>query len=206
MRYVPGTDLARFLRENAPLESATALSMLDQVGAALDAAHQLGLIHRDVKPGNVLLASGNCYLTDFGITKRTGAAESSAALTKTGQFLGTIGYVAPEQIEGREVDGRADIYALTCILDPVSHRLSPVPQGLGTGGHQRSSVGSTPSTHRVAAGASGGDRCRSGEGDGEICCGQIPDVLRADGGGARSARSGRSERGTARRSFSDGFP
>ncbi len=128
MRYVPGTDLARFLKENAPLESATALSMLDQVGAALDAAHQLGLIHRDVKPGNVLLASGNCYLTDFGITKRTGATESSAALTKTGQFLGTIGYVAPEQIEGREVDGRADIYALTCILYECLTGSRPFPK------------------------------------------------------------------------------
>jgi DNA-binding beta-propeller fold protein YncE len=128
MRYVPGSDLAKLLKENAPLESAMALSMLDQVGAALDAAHQLGLIHRDVKPANVLLASGNCYLTDFGITKQVGAP-SASALTKTGQFLGTIGYVAPEQIEGREVDGRADIYALTCILYECLTGSRPFPKG-----------------------------------------------------------------------------
>jgi len=127
MRYVPGSDLTKFLKENAPLESATALSMLDQVGAALDAAHELGLIHRDVKPANVLLASGNCYLTDFGITKQAGATEASA-LTKTGQFLGTIGYVAPEQIKGQEVDGRADIYALTCILYECLTGSRPFPK------------------------------------------------------------------------------
>ena len=128
MRYVEGTDLAKFLTTEAPLAPATAVSMLDQVGAALDAAHRLGLIHRDVKPANVLLASGHCYLTDFGLTKRASATEASAALTKTGQFLGTIAYVAPEQIEGREVDGRADIYALTCMLHECLTGSRPFPK------------------------------------------------------------------------------
>jgi len=116
MRYVDGTDLADLLRRHGPLEPATALTILDQVGAGLDAAHSCGLIHRDVKPGNVLIASGHCYLTDFGLTKRATAGGASAALTRTGQFLGTLDYVAPEQIEGRGVDARTDIYALTCML------------------------------------------------------------------------------------------
>jgi len=128
MRYVEGTDLAKFLKAEAPLAPATTISMLDQVGAALDAAHRLGLIHRDVKPANVLLASGNCYLTDFGLTKRASATEASAAVTRTGQFLGTIHYVAPEQIEGREVDGRADIYALTCMLHECLTGSRPFPK------------------------------------------------------------------------------
>jgi YVTN family beta-propeller protein len=116
MRYVEGTDLARHLRREGPLAPAAAISMLEQVGAALDAAHRRGLIHRDVKPGNVLIASGHCYLTDFGLIKRASASEVSRALTATGQFLGTVDYVAPEQIEGREVDARSDIYALACML------------------------------------------------------------------------------------------
>jgi len=128
MRYVRGSDLSRFLREQGALAPATALAMLDQVAAALDAAHRLGLIHRDVKPGNVLLAGGNCYLTDFGLTKRARAGDASAALTKTGQFLGTIDYVAPEQIEGRDVDGRADIYALTCMLHECLTGSRPFPK------------------------------------------------------------------------------
>ncbi len=128
MRYVQGSDLAKFLQAEGPLAPATTLSMLDQVGAALDAAHRLGLIHRDVKPANVLLASGNCYLTDFGLTKRASASEASVALTKTGQFLGTVDYVAPEQIEGREIDGRADIYALTCMLHECLTGSRPFPK------------------------------------------------------------------------------
>jgi DNA-binding beta-propeller fold protein YncE len=116
MRYVDGTDLAKLLRQGGRLTPGTTLGMLQQVGAGLDAAHRLGLIHRDVKPGNVLITWLHCYLTDFGLTKRATAGGASEALTRTGQFLGTVDYVAPEQIEGRGIDARTDVYALTCML------------------------------------------------------------------------------------------
>lgn len=128
MRYVEGTDLAEYLRKEGPVSPATAIALLDQVAAALDAAHSLGLIHRDVKPANVLIASGRCYLTDFGLTKQVSASAVSAGLTRTGQFLGTVDYVAPEQIEGREIDGRADVYALACMLHECLTGARPFPK------------------------------------------------------------------------------
>jgi serine/threonine-protein kinase len=116
MRCVEGIDLAQLLREEGPLEPLRAISLLDQVAAALDAAHEHGLVHRDVKPANVMIASGRCYLTDFGLTKQAAATTASLALTRTGSFLGTLHYAAPEQIEGREVTAQTDVYALGCVL------------------------------------------------------------------------------------------
>ena len=114
MRYVEGTDLDRLLGEETTLSPRRALALLEQVANALDEAHKSGLIHRDVKPGNILIGSqDHVYLSDFGITKRT---EHGASLTESGQLLGTIDYVAPEQVEGRVADGRADQYALACVL------------------------------------------------------------------------------------------
>ncbi len=119
MRYVEGTDLERLLRLEGRLDPVSAVSIISQSAAALDAAHAEGLVHRDVKPGNILLTSEGhassyrAYLSDFGITKRL---HTGAALTRTGQFVGTVDYVAPEQIQGEEVDGRADVYALACVL------------------------------------------------------------------------------------------
>src|ERR1019366_1022423 len=128
MRCGGGIELAEYRRREGPLSPAQALSMLEQVGSALDAAHQRGLIHRDVKPANVLIASGECYLTDFGLTKRATPSDVSAAPTRTGQFLGTVDYVAPEQIEGAEIDGRVDVYALTCMLHECLTGSRPVPK------------------------------------------------------------------------------
>src|SRR5262249_47240559 len=115
MRYVPGRNLRTVIDTESPLDPAWTLTVLDQVGSALDAAHLQGLVHRDVKPGNILLRQQGttCYLTDFGLTKRTNAEQS---LTKQGFFLGTLDYAAPEQITGRELDGRVDVYALGCVL------------------------------------------------------------------------------------------
>ena len=114
MRLVQGDDLGGLLEREGPLSFARALSILEQVGSALDHAHAKGLIHRDVKPANILIErpSERAYLTDFGVVKET----SSRGLTKTGYFLGTFEYAAPEQIEGREVDRRTDVYALGCVL------------------------------------------------------------------------------------------
>ena len=94
MRYVPGPDLEGVIARDGPLPLERTLGLIDQVGSALDAAHAAGLIHRDVKPGNILVASGSstgtdhAYLTDFGLTKQ---AEYSAALTRSGQLLGSVG-------------------------------------------------------------------------------------------------------------------
>jgi serine/threonine-protein kinase len=114
MRYVEGTDLRERIARDGPLPPDVAVEIVSQVAGALDAAHRRGLVHRDVKPGNILLDEhGNAYLTDFGLIKRS---EVSTGITKTGQFMGSIEYCAPEQIRGEEVDGRADVDSLGCVL------------------------------------------------------------------------------------------
>jgi serine/threonine protein kinase len=114
MRFVEGEDLRHLIRAAGSVEPGRAARIVDQVGGALDAAHARGLIHRDIKPANVLLGAGDhAYLTDFGLTKRLGA---STGLSRSGQWVGTLGYVAPEQIRGEPIDARADVYALGCVL------------------------------------------------------------------------------------------
>jgi hypothetical protein len=114
MRLVEGTDLGALLRAGGALEQARALAVCSQVANALDAAHARGLVHRDVKPSNVLLDQDeHVYLADFGLTRRL---DEQGALAGEGRSVGTLAYVAPEQIEGGPVDGRADIYALGCLL------------------------------------------------------------------------------------------
>ena len=117
MRYVPGGDVRNVMRHEGPLAPARAASIISQVASALDAAHRAGLVHRDVKPGNMLVDSqpgrpDHVYLADFGLSK--GTLSTSVGLTGAGQFLGTVDYISPEQIEGKPVDGRADEYALAC--------------------------------------------------------------------------------------------
>jgi predicted Ser/Thr protein kinase len=114
MRFVDGTDLKTLLSREGRLEPIRAARFVNQIASALDAAHAAGLVHRDVKPANALLASqDHVYLTDFGLTKR---AASGSAMTKTGQMVGTVDYVAPEQVEGGSVDARTDVYSLACVL------------------------------------------------------------------------------------------
>ena len=113
MAAVDGRDLKTVLAEDGPLPLRRALRIIGQVGAALDAAHGRGLVHRDVKPANILVgAEDRAFLSDFGVVKEL----ASNGSTRTGGFVGTIEYSAPEQIEGRAVDGRTDVYALACVL------------------------------------------------------------------------------------------
>ena len=127
MRYVEGTDLRALLQAEVALDPARALAICRQVASALDAAHAQGLVHRDVKPSNVLLdASEHVYLADFGLTRRLDEQGGPAG---EGRSMGTPAYLAPEQIEGGAVDGRADVYSLGCLLyecltgeTPFAHR------------------------------------------------------------------------------------
>lgn len=122
MRFVEGTDLADHLRRRGPLDPHEVVQVLRQIGSALDAAHRHGLVHRDVKPANILVRRPqnphddpfHCYLTDFGISRRISDAQA-AAITSTGIALGTVDYMAPEQLLGHPLDGRADQYALACV-------------------------------------------------------------------------------------------
>src|SRR3954468_24635114 len=114
MRFVEGSDLKSLLNRESRIEPVRAARFVAQIAAALDAAHAAGLVHRDVKPANALLArDDHVYLTDFGLTKR---AASGSAMTKTGQMVGTVDYVAPEQVEGGSVDARTDVYSLACVF------------------------------------------------------------------------------------------
>ena len=118
MRFVRGGDVRSLLRREGPLPPDRVASIISPVASALDAAHTAGLVHRDVKPANILLdrrpgRPDHVYLSDFGLSK---SAEVSLGLTAAGQFLGTPDYTAPEQIEGLPVDGRTDQYALACAV------------------------------------------------------------------------------------------
>ncbi len=114
MRLVNGGDLGALIKAQAPLGLGQTIYFIEQVSGALDHAHRQGLVHRDVKPANILVdsPSDRVYLTDFGVVKQT----ATPGLTKTGYFLGTFAYAAPEQIERKPIDGRTDLYALGCVL------------------------------------------------------------------------------------------
>ena len=117
MRYIDGSDLRHVIASDAPLDPRRVLGLVEQIASALDAAHHVGLVHRDVKPGNVLVERlsrerEHCYVTDFGLVKRSELSEA----TSTGKWMGTPAYVAPEQLTGAEVDARADVYSLGVLL------------------------------------------------------------------------------------------
>jgi hypothetical protein len=129
MRYVAGADLARGLTREGRLSPRVAVDLIAQIGNGLDAIHAAGLIHRDVKPANVLLSGDDggdhAYITDFGVARNV-ATESG--LTQTGRFVGTLDYVAPEQISGGAIDARVDVYALGCLLFKLLTGEVPFPK------------------------------------------------------------------------------
>ena len=130
MRYVPGGDVRTLVRRAGPLSPAQALAIISPVASALDAAHSAGLVHRDVKLANILLdvhpgRPDHVYLSDFGLSKMV---MSSIRPTRAGQFLGTPGYSAPEQLEGKHVDGRADQYSLACAAFELLCGQTPFPR------------------------------------------------------------------------------
>jgi serine/threonine protein kinase len=113
-RWVEGSDLGTVILDESPLEPARTAGIAAQIAAALEVAHEKGLVHRDVKPSNVILThEDHVYLTDLGLAKRAGTAPG---LTAVDQMLGTVDYVAPELVEGSEPDARSDIYSLGCVL------------------------------------------------------------------------------------------
>ncbi|HXS48174.1 MAG TPA: serine/threonine-protein kinase [Solirubrobacterales bacterium] len=129
MRYVSGSDLGKRLGRAGRLPPAAAAGLIAQVGNGLDAIHAAGLVHRDVKPANVLLSGGSggdhAYITDFGVARNV---STQSGLTQTGRFVGTLDYVAPEQISAGTVDARADVYALGCLLFKLLTGEVPFPR------------------------------------------------------------------------------
>ena len=129
MRFVEGSDLRTLIRGTGQMEPPRAGGIVAQLGSALDAAHARGLVHRDVKPANVLVTgapgSEHVYLTDFGLTKHV---SSQSGMTRTGQWVGTLDYVAPEQISGGALDARVDVYSLGCVLFETLTAQVPYPR------------------------------------------------------------------------------
>src|SRR3954471_4542511 len=124
MRYVEGSDLYRLLQRGR-LDPRHAAKLIGQVAEGLDAAHQRGIVHRDVKPANVLIdTDGSALLTDFGLTKHV----TDRSLTRDGTFVGTLDYAAPEQFRGDPVDARTDVYALGCVLYQALSGRVPYPR------------------------------------------------------------------------------
>ena len=169
MRYVEGSDLAKLVAENGALEPKRAVELLSQVAEALDAAHEKGLVHRDVKPSNVLIAEAagreHCYLGDFGLTKRTG---SLSGVSVAGEIVGTLEYVAPEQITGDPLDERADVYSLGCVLYECLTGQAPVSARDGrraaVGARARGADAAVAGPPRAAQGARHRPRPRTRQG------------------------------------------
>ena len=193
MRFVEGSDLRTLIDTEGKLGPERTLAILAQVASALDAAHRRALVHRDVKPANVLLdGDGHVYLTDFGITKQLGRAP-----TDTGRVVGTLDYLAPEQIRGDPVDGRTDCYALGCVLYECLAGQAAIPPRDRGRDHVGAHAGGAGLASRPCAARPGAP-----EGAGEGQGGPLRELGRADRRRGRGARHG----GAAPRHASSGTP
>ena len=158
MRLVEGEDLGELLERSGRLSPARTVAVLSQVARALDSAHRSGLVHRDVKPSNVLLAANEdgedfAYLVDFGIARSLTSDTTGAGITRAGTAVGTLDYMAPERFLEQPVDGRTDVYALACVLHECLTGEKPFPvEGLPAimRAHLRTPP-PRPSQHRIAA-------------------------------------------------------
>ena len=173
MEFVDGRPLSAVLRETGPLEPSRAAEIASQVAAALASAHRHGVVHRDIKPGNVLITDdGQVKVTDFGIARAVNTEES---LTQTGAVMGTATYFSPEQAEGIGVDARTDIYSLGVVLFEM---LTGRPPFLGdtpvsvASKHVRDIP---PDPPRAARDGPGRARGRDHEGDGEAARPALPE-------------------------------
>ena len=168
MRYVDGTDLRSLVAAEGRLDPLRAAGVIAQVASALDAAHERGLVHRDVKPANILVAARgggeHVYLTDFGLTKRSA---SESGLTSAGEWVGTLDYVAPEQLRGDHVDGRADVYALGCVLYETLTGQVPFPRDDDVAKLWAHISDSPPVATDLAPGRTAATRRRGAASDGE---------------------------------------
>ncbi len=194
MRYVSGGDVRSLIQAEGTLSTARASAIASQAAAALDTAHAHGLVHRDVKPGNILLDSAggrdHVYLADFGLSKYAVGANT---LTGTGQFMGTLDYVSPEQIQGHRADGRADQYALACTVVEMLCGKPPYTQGREHGAAMGAAGGPAAAGDRNARRPPGraqpGHRHRAVEVSGRPVP-DLPGLRRRAGAGVRGAAGG----------------
>ncbi len=164
MRYVEGLDLANLIAREPEFDPERAVRIVAQVASALDAAHARGLVHRDVKPANVLIgAEEHVYLTDFGLTKHA----SQDALTKTGLFVGSVDYAAPEQIRGEAMDARTDVYSLGCVLYQTLTKRAALRQARRRREDVRAHLRAAAGRHRSPPRPPGRARRRRRQGDGQ---------------------------------------
>ena len=129
MEHVAGTDLHALIAEHGRLDPGRTAGIVAQLAAALDAAHEAGLVHRDVKPGNALVCGERVYLGDFGLTR---LAASETELTQAGDWIGTVDFTSPEHLRGERCDARADVYSLGCVLFAALVGRPPFPRGTVT--------------------------------------------------------------------------
>ena len=192
MRLVEGSDLRSILRRDGRLAPARAIALATQVASALDAAHARGLVHRDVKPSNVLIdeqqGREHCYLADFGITTRTGDRPS---VDVSQRLLGTLAYVAPEQVRGDPVDGRADVYSLGCLLFECLTGRGAVRPRLRHRGRLRASRRTAAAAERTRAGPARRARRRDRQSAREATGRALRELRRTGRGRAARARAGR---------------